>query len=319
MLKFIRKKPPKENNEENKTWLERLSNGLKKTRSNFTESLDNLIRGKKSIDKELLEDLETRLLLADIGVETTTTILDQLTQEVDREKLREPAALMDRLKQILTELLEPVSEPLQINKKPFVLLVVGVNGAGKTTSIAKMAHYYQSQGHRVMLAAGDTFRAAAIDQLQVWGSRHRIPVIAQQPGADSGAVIFDALQSARAKNIDILIADTAGRLHTQNNLMNELAKIKRVIKKIDPEAPHEIMLVLDASMGQNALIQAQQFEQEIGVNSITMTKLDGTAKGGILFSIADRLKLPYRFIGIGESVEDLKPFLAKEFVSALFN
>ena len=221
---------------------------------------------------------------------------------------------------MLIDLLEPVSHPLQPkDESPFVLLVIGVNGAGKTTSIAKIAHYFQQQGKKVMLAAGDTFRAAAIEQLQAWGERKQIPVVAQQPGADSAAVIYDALLSAKAKKMDILIADTAGRLHTQSNLMNELAKIKRVIKKIDNNAPHETMLVLDASMGQNALVQAEQFNKDIEINSLSITKLDGTAKGGIVFSIADKLQLPYRFIGVGESIEDLEPFRAKEFVSALFN
>ena len=320
MFNFLKKNKNNESTAERKSWIERLGAGLKKTKDNFTDGLENLIKGKKVIDDALLEEIETQLLLADIGVSTTEKIIEELTEKTERKQLNDPEALMETLKMMLIELLEPVSHPLQPkDESPFVLLVIGVNGAGKTTSIAKIAHYFQQQGKKVMLAAGDTFRAAAIEQLQVWGERKQIPVVAQQPGADSAAVIYDALLSAKAKKMDILIADTAGRLHTQSNLMNELAKIKRVIKKIDNNAPHETMLVLDASMGQNALAQAEQFNKDIEINSLSITKLDGTAKGGIVFSIADKLQLPYRFIGVGESIEDLEPFRAKEFVSALFN
>ena len=320
MFNFLKKNKNNESTAERKSWIERLGAGLKKTKHNFTDGLENLIKGKKVIDDALLEEIETQLLLADIGVSTTEKIIEELTKKTERKQLNDPEALMETLKMMLIELLEPVSHPLQPkDESPFVLLVIGVNGAGKTTSIAKIAHYFQQQGKKVMLAAGDTFRAAAIEQLQVWGERKQIPVVAQQPGADSAAVIYDALLSAKAKKMDILIADTAGRLHTQSNLMNELAKIKRVIKKIDNNAPHETMLVLDASMGQNALAQAEQFNKDIEINSLSITKLDGTAKGGIVFSIADKLQLPYRFIGVGESIEDLEPFRAKEFVSALFN
>lgn len=320
MFNFLKKNKNNESTAERKSWIERLGAGLKKTKHNFTDGLENLIKGKKVIDDALLEEIETQLLLADIGVSTTEKIIEELTKKTERKQLNDPEALMETLKMMLIDLLEPVSHPLQPkDESPFVLLVIGVNGAGKTTSIAKIAHYFQQQGKKVMLAAGDTFRAAAIEQLQVWGERKQIPVVAQQPGADSAAVIYDALLSAKAKKMDILIADTAGRLHTQSNLMNELAKIKRVIKKIDNNAPHETMLVLDASMGQNALAQAEQFNKDIEINSLSITKLDGTAKGGIVFSIADKLQLPYRFIGVGESIEDLEPFRAKEFVSALFN
>lgn len=320
MFNFLKKNKNNESTAERKSWIERLGAGLKKTKDNFTDGLENLIKGKKVIDDALLEEIETQLLLADIGVSTTEKIIEELTEKTERKQLNDPEALMETLKMMLIDLLEPVSHPLQPkDESPFVLLVIGVNGAGKTTSIAKIAHYFQQQGKKVMLAAGDTFRAAAIEQLQVWGERKQIPVVAQQPGADSAAVIYDALLSAKAKKMDILIADTAGRLHTQSNLMNELAKIKRVIKKIDNNAPHETMLVLDASMGQNALAQAEQFNKDIEINSLSITKLDGTAKGGIVFSIADKLQLPYRFIGVGESIEDLEPFRAKEFVSALFN
>ncbi len=317
MFKF-KKKSPEEKSTDKQSWVTKLTNGLKKTRSNFTEGVSNIILGRKKIDHELLEELETQLLLADIGIETTEAIIEEITQAIDRNELANPEALMNMLQECLLNILKNNDINIQCENKPHVILMVGVNGAGKTTSIAKIAHHYLQQNKKVMLAAGDTFRAAAIDQLQVWGERNNVPVIAQQPGADSAAVIFDALQSAKAKNFDILIADTAGRLHTQNNLMKELQKIKSVMSKIDAKAPHEVMLIVDASMGQNALTQAQQFNKIIGLDSITITKLDGTAKGGIIFSIANKLKIPYRFIGVGESIDDLKPFDAKEFVSALF-
>ena len=301
------------------SWLSRLSNGLRRTRENLANGLSSIFLGKQQIDDDLFEALEAQLLTADVGVETTEYILESLTNSVKRQQLADPSALSEQLKTILLDILTPVSTPLNPDiAHPFVLLMVGVNGAGKTTSIAKIAHHYKQAGKNVMLAAGDTFRAAAIEQLQTWGERNQVPVIAQQSGSDSAAVIFDAVQSAQSKQCDLLIADTAGRLHTQDNLMSELEKIKRVIKKVEPNAPHETMLVVDASMGQNALEQAKQFHEAIGLDSITLTKLDGTAKGGIVFAIANELKLPYRFIGVGEKRDDLKPFDANEFVNALF-
>lgn len=305
--------PPKE------SWLSRLSAGLKRTRHAFTDSLSNLVLGKKEIDADLLRELETRLLSADMGVEVTDHILKTLTEQVARKELNDPQRLISALKTQLESLLLPYSQPLALQDKPFVILMVGVNGSGKTTSIAKICHYYQQQNKRVMLAAGDTFRAAAMEQLQVWGERNQAPVIAQHQGADSASVIFDAMQAATAKQYDILIADTAGRLHTQEPLMAELAKIKRVMNKINPAAPQEVMLVIDAGIGQNALRQAEQFHHAIGLTGLCLTKLDGTAKGGMLFAITHKMKLPIRFIGVGEQLEDLKPFDAKEFVHALLN
>lgn len=325
MFKFSKSRRDKKSTNHSSTeqtestgWLGRLRHGLKRSRQRFGEQVDNLIKGKKVIDDELFEELETALLLADVGVDTTEKILAKLTQSVKRNELSDPASLLSALKQGLIATIEPLTPSLEITNKPFIILMVGVNGAGKTTSIAKLAHYFQQQGKRVMLAAGDTFRAAAIEQLQTWGERNDVPVISQHTGADSASVIFDAMQAATARNYDILIADTAGRLHTQNHLMTELQKIKRVITKLDDSAPHETMLVLDASMGQNALIQAQQFHKAIELSSITLTKLDGTAKGGIVFAIADNMQLPLRFIGVGEQIDDLKPFDAKQFVDALF-
>jgi fused signal recognition particle receptor len=318
VFKF-KKKSPQTDNEDKSSWISKLKNGLKKTRSNLGAGIDQIIHGKKEIDPELFDEIETQLLLADVGIETTEHILEKLTEETTRNELKDPKKLMESLKNCLCDLLDTGKVSIKAEKKPYVILMIGVNGAGKTTSIAKIANYYKNQGKKVMLAAGDTFRAAAIEQLQVWGERNHVPVIAQQPGSDSAAVIFDALQSAQAKKYDILIADTAGRLHTQCNLMNELEKIKRVMVKLDQQAPHEVMLVLDASMGQNALTQAKQFNEKIGVDSITITKLDGTAKGGIVFSIANELSRPYRFIGIGEKIDDLKPFNSSEFITALFD
>lgn len=300
------------------SWGQRLKSGLKRTRSQFGEGLSRLVLGKKSIDAELLEELETQLLMADIGVDVSQTILEQLRASVKRRQLDDPSALITELKSILVDLLKPSEQPLTINQAPFVILMVGVNGAGKTTSIAKLAHYYKEQDRRIILAAGDTFRAAAVEQLQVWGERNQVPVIAQHSGADSASVIYDAMASAQAKNFDMLIADTAGRLHTQSHLMEELKKIKRVMSKLNPEAPHETLLVLDAGIGQNALNQALQFHEAIGVTGLAITKLDGTAKGGIIFAITDKLKLPIRFIGVGEQIDDLRPFHAEEFVDALF-
>lgn len=299
----------------------RLRNGLRKTRENLGEGLARLVLGKKEINADLLEEIETQLLMADIGIEATQKIVMHLTQALKRKELKEGDALFAMLKQQLTQLLSDYSQPLAIEaaEGPFVILMVGVNGAGKTTTIGKLAHRFQSEGKKVMLAAGDTFRAAAVEQLQVWGERNQVPVIAQSTGADSASVIYDAFEAAKARGIDVLIADTAGRLHTQHNLMEELKKVKRVIQKLDPHAPHEVMLVLDASIGQNALSQAVEFHEAIGVTGITMTKLDGTAKGGILFALSDKLHLPLRFIGVGEAQSDLRPFDPNAFISALFD
>ncbi len=298
----------------------RLKQGLNRTRSKLTEGFASLILGKKAIDDDLLEELETQLLTADLGIEATQSIIQDLTQRVARKQLNDAQALFTALREDMIALLRPSCQPLTIpNDKagPFVILMVGINGVGKTTTIGKLAKQFQNQGKSVMLAAGDTFRAAAVEQLQVWGERNQIPVIAQHSGADSASVIYDALQSAKARHIDILIADTAGRLHTQTNLMEELKKVTRVMKKLDEQAPHEIMLVLDAGTGQNALSQAMQFNQAVGVTGITLTKLDGTAKGGIIFAIAKKTGLPIRYIGVGESIDDLRPFEAEDFVDAL--
>ncbi len=298
----------------------RLKAGLARTRSGLTEGVANLVLGRKKIDADLLDELETQLLVADVGIEATQTIIADLTRRVDRKELADAEALMAALQEDMAALLTPCSRPLTIDagKTPYVILMVGVNGVGKTTSIGKLARRLQAEGRSVMLAAGDTFRAAAVEQLQVWGERNQIPVIAQQSGADSASVIYDALEAARARGIDVLIADTAGRLHTQSNLMDELKKIKRVMGKLDAEAPHEVMLVVDAGTGQNALNQAEQFHQAVGLTGITLTKLDGTAKGGIIFAIAKRLGVPIRFIGVGEGIEDMRVFDAQEFVRALF-
>jgi fused signal recognition particle receptor len=307
--------------EGNKTGLfGRLKAGLSKTRSGLTQGIANLVMGRKEIDEELLEDLETQLLTADVGVEATQSIIEDLTQRVARKQLNDPDALLAALHDDMRTMLAPVSQPLSIPpcEQPFVLLMVGINGAGKTTSIGKIARHLQDEGKSVMLAAGDTFRAAAVEQLQSWGERNQVPVVAQQQGSDSASVIFDALQAAQARGVDVLIADTAGRLHTQSNLMEELKKIKRVLGKLDAAAPHEVMLVVDAGTGQNALSQARQFNEAVGLTGITLTKLDGTAKGGIIFAIAKQLGIPIRFIGVGEAIEDLRPFDAADFVDALF-
>jgi len=296
---------------------ERLKTRLAKTRSSLVGGLADLFRGRK-IDEELLEELETRLLLADVGVEATQTIIDDLTQQVERKELQDGQALFDALRHRMAELLTPCEQPLTLSEqRPFVILMVGVNGVGKTTTIGKLAKRLQSEGHSILLAAGDTFRAAAVEQLQVWGERNNVPVIAQHSRADSASVIFDAFSAAKARDSDVLIADTAGRLHTQVNLMEELKKIKRVIGKLDTTAPHETLLVVDASTGQNALNQAVQFNDAVGLSGIVLTKLDGTAKGGIIFAIANKLQTPIRFIGIGEGVDDLRDFNAAEFVDAL--
>ncbi|HEY9151043.1 MAG TPA: signal recognition particle-docking protein FtsY [Gammaproteobacteria bacterium] len=307
--------------EEKKSGLfSRLKAGLARTRGGLTEGVASLVLGRKQIDDELLEELETRLLVADVGVEATRDIITDLTKRVARKELADSDALMAALREDMSRLLEPVSRPLSIDasQRPYVILMVGVNGVGKTTSIGKLARRLQDEGRSVMLAAGDTFRAAAVEQLQVWGERNDIPVIAQQSGADSASVIYDGLAAARARGMDVLIADTAGRLHTQANLMEELKKIKRVLAKLDPAAPHEVMLVVDAGTGQNALNQARQFHEAVGLTGITLTKLDGTAKGGIIFSIARSLGVPIRFIGVGEGIEDMRVFEAQEFVAALF-
>jgi fused signal recognition particle receptor len=300
----------------------RFTRGLSKTRLQLGDGIGRLLLGKKEIDAELLDELETLLLSADLGIDTTKNILKQLSDGLERKQLTDGdavfLALKTRLQAILT-IKSPLLTMETSGKSPFVILMVGVNGAGKTTTIGKLAKLYQQQGKSVMLAAGDTFRAAAVEQLQVWGERNQIAVIAQHTGADSASVIFDAFQAAKSRGIDILIADTAGRLHTQGNLMDELKKVKRVMQKIDPHAPHETMLVLDASMGQNALNQARQFHQSIGLTGITMTKLDGTAKGGILFAIANELEIPFRYLGLGEGIDDLRPFDAPQFVDAIFN
>jgi fused signal recognition particle receptor len=299
----------------------RLRDRLSKTRGSLTDGMADLLLGKKTIDDELLEELETRLLSADVGIEATTRIIDDLTRRVSRKELGDPEALFNALCEDMVDILQPVDQPLQIDtqQQPFVILVVGINGAGKTTTIGKLAKRFQNQGRSVMLAAGDTFRAAAVEQLQTWGERNNIPVIAQGTGADSASVIFDAISSARARNIDIVIADTAGRLHTQSNLMDELKKIKRVMSKLDAAAPHETLLVMDAGFGQNGLVQAQQFNEAMGLSGLVLSKLDGTAKGGIVFAIAEKLATPIRFIGVGESIDDLREFHAREFVEALLD
>ena len=292
---------------------------LSKTRARLSDGLAGLLLGKKQIDAELREQLEDRLLLADVGIQATARITDGLAARLERHELGDNESLVDALKATMADILEPCSQPLHIDdeRKPFVILMVGVNGAGKTTTVGKLASQFRRQGKKVVLAAGDTFRAAAVEQLQSWGERLDVPVIRQGQGADSASVIFDALQSAQARAADVLIADTAGRLHTQMNLMDELAKIKRVMGKLDPDAPHETLLVLDAVTGQNALSQAREFRDAIGVTGIVLTKLDGTAKGGMIFSVAEQLRTPIRYIGVGETVDDLRPFDHREFVDAL--
>lgn len=297
----------------------RLVKGLLKTKQNIGAGFRSFFLGKK-IDDELFEELEEQLLIADIGVPTTSKIIKNLTEHASRKELQDAELLYQQLKVEMADILEPVAQPLVIDttKKPYVILMVGVNGVGKTTTIGKLARKFQAEGKSVMLAAGDTFRAAAVEQLQVWGERNHIPVVAQSTGSDSASVVFDAMQSAAARNIDILIADTAGRLQNKNNLMDELKKIVRVMKKYDETAPHEIMLTLDAGTGQNAISQAKLFNEAVGLTGISLTKLDGTAKGGVIFAIADQFKLPIRYIGVGEKIEDLREFNAKEFIEALF-
>ncbi len=296
----------------------RLKRSLVKTRQNLGSGFISLFRGKK-IDDDLFEELEEQLLIADVGVETTCRIITNLTQQANRKQLRDAEVLYGLLKAEMSGILAKVDAPLDISgKTPFVILMVGVNGVGKTTTIGKLAHQYQAQGKSVMLAAGDTFRVAAVEQLQVWGERNHIPVVAQHTGADSASVVFDAIQAAKARGVDVLIADTAGRLQNKLHLMEELKKITRVMKKLDEEAPHEVMLTLDASTGQNAISQAKLFHEAVGLTGITLTKLDGTAKGGVIFSVADQFGIPIRYIGVGEGIEDLRPFKAEDFIEALF-
>jgi len=292
---------------------------LSKTRQTLSSGLADLLLGKKQIDDELLEQLEDQLLMADVGMQATQKITSQLTESLHRKQLKDSESLIDALKGTMSEILAPCAVPLNVSstKKPFVILMVGVNGAGKTTTVGKLAQQYKNQGLKVMLAAGDTFRAAAVEQLQSWGDRLGIAVVKQGQGADSASVIYDALQSAQARDIDVLIADTAGRLHTQMSLMDELAKIKRVMSKLDLDAPQETLLVLDAGTGQNALAQASKFRDTVGISGIVLTKLDGTAKGGMIFSVAEQLQTPIRYIGVGESVDNLRPFDNEEFVDAL--
>ncbi|WP_272961441.1 signal recognition particle-docking protein FtsY [Alcanivorax jadensis] len=298
----------------------RMKLGLGKTRKGLGKGLADLLVGAKEIDDEIFEEIETQLLVADVGVEATDVIIEALTGQVSREELVDADALYESLQNELRKLLVPVDQPLTIDgsKKPYVILMVGVNGVGKTTTIGKLACRFKAEGKSVMLAAGDTFRAAAVEQLQVWGERNDIPVVAQHTGADSASVVYDAVQAAQSRGADVLIADTAGRLHTRGNLMEELTKVTRVMKKLIPDAPHEVLLVLDAGTGQNAIQQAEQFRDAAGVTGLALTKLDGTAKGGILFALAKRTGLPIRFIGVGERLEDLRPFHAEEFVQALF-
>ncbi|AXD27294.1 signal recognition particle-docking protein FtsY [Salmonella enterica] len=296
----------------------RLKRSLLKTKENLGSGFISLFRDKK-IDDDLFEELEEQLLIADVGVETTRKIIANLTEGASRKQLKDAEALYGLLKDEMGEILAKVDEPLNIEgKTPFVILMVGVNGVGKTTTIGKLARQFEQQGKSVMLAAGDTFRAAAVEQLQVWGQRNNIPVIAQHTGADSASVIFDAIQAAKARNVDVLIADTAGRLQNKSHLMEELKKIVRVMKKLDEEAPHEVMLTIDASTGQNAVSQAKLFHEAVGLTGITLTKLDGTAKGGVIFSVADQFGIPIRYIGVGERIEDLRPFKADDFIEALF-
>lgn len=307
--------------EEKSGFFSRLKSGLSKTRSNLTEGLGKILLGEKKIDGKLLAEIENQLLSADVGIEATRQIIENLTRSIQRNQLNDSAALYLELKRQLCGILKgcQVSLDLNVANKPCVILMVGVNGAGKTTTIGKLAHRYLADGRSVLLAAGDTYRAAAVEQLQAWGARNEIPVIAQQTGADSASVIYDGLQSAIARNVDVLIADTAGRLQNKTNLMDELIKVARVLTKLNPDAPHEVMLVIDAVTGQNALQQARQFQQAINVSGITLTKLDGTAKGGIIFAIAKQLAIPIRYIGIGEQIDDLRPFDAQEFANALFD
>ena len=320
MFKFKKNSSSSPNNQDQSTqpWFKKLGGGLSKTRKTLNTHLGNFFLGKKVIDESILEELETALLLTDVGIDTTDSVIEEIKDKISRKDLQDTDALFEALKNCLKAKLSPLSEPLHLTETPFSVLMIGINGAGKTTSIAKLAHHYQQQGHSVMLAAGDTFRAAAIEQLQSWGEANQAPVIAQHQGADSASVIFDAMASAQAKKIDLLLADTAGRLHTQDHLMQELAKVKRVMNKQNQHAPHETLLVIDAGIGQNALTQCKQFHDAIGITGLCITKLDGTAKGGIIFALAEQCRIPIRFIGVGEGMDDLQPFDPDTFVDALF-
>jgi fused signal recognition particle receptor len=326
MFGFKKNKPPEnqpaeEHNEQDKGLFASLRSRLGKTRNNLTSGIGELFLGRKQLDDELLEELEDQLIMSDVGVEATRRIVQQMTAALGRRELSDSDIVFQALHNAMVDILAPSEQPMQVSveRKPFVILMTGINGAGKTTTIGKLAQKFTEQGLSVMLAAGDTFRAAAVEQLQAWGQRLDVPVVSQGSGADAASVIFDALQSASSRGIDVLIADTAGRLHTQSNLMSELEKIKRVMGKIDPDAPHETLLVLDAGTGQNALAQARNFNDTLGIDGIILTKLDGTAKGGIVFSIAEQIKLPIRYIGVGESARDLREFNAAEFARALLD
>jgi fused signal recognition particle receptor len=303
------------------SWTQRIKSGLSRTRGGLGNGLSSVILGSKKVDDDLLEELETQLLMADVGIDATQTLINGLAEKLNRKELKDANTLLTTLKTDMTEILGRSQQELDPTAVggPFVILMVGVNGVGKTTTIGKLAKKYQAEGKSVMLAAGDTFRAAAVEQLQVWGERNNVPVVAQHTGADSASVIYDAIESAKAKGVDVVIADTAGRLQNKANLMNELSKVVRVMKKLDVNAPHEVMLVLDAGTGQNAISQAQLFSEAVGVSGISLTKLDGTAKGGIIFAIAKQFGIPIRYIGVGEQADDLRPFIAQEFVDALFD
>ncbi|RCX06825.1 signal recognition particle-docking protein FtsY [Marinomonas foliarum] len=303
------------------SWSQRIKSGLSRTRSGLGNGLSSVVRGHKKVDADVLEELETQLLMADVGIDATQALMTGLTEKLNRKELKDSDALLNQLKADMQGILAVSEQELEpANQEgPFVILMVGVNGVGKTTTIGKLAKKYQAEGKSVMLAAGDTFRAAAVEQLQVWGERNNVPVVAQHSGADSASVIYDAIESAKAKGIDVVIADTAGRLQNKANLMNELSKVVRVMKKLDVHAPHEVMLVLDAGTGQNAISQAKLFSEAVGVSGITLTKLDGTAKGGIIFAISKQFALPIRYIGVGEQADDLRPFVAQEFIDALFD
>jgi len=317
-LPFRRQRPAEPAAEPVEPRFVRLRDRLRRTRQSLVSGLSSLFAGKK-LDDAALEELESRLLLADVGVEVAQDLMNRLTESVSRQQVNDVPALLRALRQELLTILAPCQQPWQPgDSRPYAILMVGVNGVGKTTTIGKLAQWLQGAGHSVLLAAGDTFRAAAVEQLQVWGERNRIPVVAQQSGADAASVIYDALQAAQARRVDVVIADTAGRLHTQSNLMEELKKIKRVMGKVDAAAPHEVLLVVDASTGQNALNQAVQFHEVVGITGLILTKLDGTAKGGMVFAIAKELDLPVRFVGTGESMHDLAPFDARVFVDSLF-
>ncbi|MFO8154067.1 signal recognition particle-docking protein FtsY [Thioalkalivibrio sp.] len=320
MFGFRKKEPSAAETQERAGLFARLKQGLAKTGRVLSTDITELFRRK--IDDTLFEELEERLLLADVGVDATQQIMNQITRAVKRGELGDAEALMQALEQSMTEILEPVEAPLRIppeRSRPFSILVVGVNGAGKTTTIGKLTHHLRAEDYSVLLAAGDTFRAAAVEQLQTWGDRNGVPVVAQGLGADSASVVFDALQAAQSRRTDVMIADTAGRLHTQHNLMDEIRKVRRVMGRLDPDAPDEVLLVIDGGTGQNALAQARQFHEALGVTGLVVTKLDGTAKGGVLFALARQLGIPVRFIGVGERAEDLQPFEARAFVRALLN